>query len=260
MNNTIKSRHCQEFKDLAARILSKEISRLEAAEISGINPGTLGVWLSRSKLNSPRNEDGTKRLHGAALERRIVDPEKSHLLDEAVAKVLDGEMSATEASERYKSLTLVTISTRVRRERAKLGLTLIRRRTKKELEEAGVKKPSTHPKQENTQNTELPTETVKELEILRYKVEHFEKEIDKHEDDTQELRDENEELRKNLRELKAKPAVYQGPRTTLNDVLIAQQAMNKADVELQDNTNEENYQKKLSATRIHEVVNRACPL
>lgn len=70
--------------------------------------------------------------------------------------------------------------------------------------------------------------------------------------------EEIDELNRKL-EAKAKPAAYQGLRTTLADVLIAQQAVTVADIALREKENEANYQKKLSATRIHDAVNRACP-
>lgn len=127
------NRHSQEFKDLAAKILSGELSRLEASNQYGINPGTLAVWMSRSNLTS-KGPDGVKKLHGAALESAITDPDKVKLLEEAVARVLDGELSATEAAEKYPTLAQVTIAKRVRKYRQEHGMTVQKRRTRAEME------------------------------------------------------------------------------------------------------------------------------
>lgn len=117
---------------MVARIQSGELTRAQAAQTYGINLGTLGVWLSRSKVNTTTR--APRKLHGAALGWAITDPDKVKLLDEAVAKVLAGEMSATKASEIYPTLALATIALRVRKARLAAGQPVQQRRTREELE------------------------------------------------------------------------------------------------------------------------------
>ncbi|MDO9236198.1 MAG: hypothetical protein Q7U28_09235 [Aquabacterium sp.] len=121
------TRNSKEFRELVSRLQAGTLTRAQAAAEYGINPGTLGVWLSRSKVRSP------KALHGAALGWAITDPDKIKLLNEAVAKVLAGEVSATKASEMYPTLALATIAFRVRKARIAAGQPVQHRRTREEL-------------------------------------------------------------------------------------------------------------------------------
>lgn len=87
-------RNDSKFKEMVLRIQSGELTRHEAAEAYGIGYGTLGVWLSRSKLNSStarRKVDGTKARYGVASEWPVLDKDA---VDAAVQRVLSGEISA----------------------------------------------------------------------------------------------------------------------------------------------------------------------
>ena len=132
------TRHSKTFKDLAAKIQSGELTRAEAAAQAGINPGTLGVWLSRSNVTAPKNPDGTRKLYGTAAQKKITDPDKVKLLDEAVARVLDSNLSVTQVSEMYPTLSATTIAARVRKYRLEHGQHVQKRRTRKELAETKI--------------------------------------------------------------------------------------------------------------------------
>ena len=51
------------------------IKRIESVAKSGINPSTLNVWLSRSKMTT-HLPDGTRAPNGAVLNNKITDPDK----------------------------------------------------------------------------------------------------------------------------------------------------------------------------------------
>lgn len=127
-------RNDKTFKEMVARLQSGEITRHQAADIYQIGYGTLGVWLSRSgvaKSTAGRLPDGSRRLHGAALERsRSLSPDKAKALDAAVARVLAGEISALAAEAENPDLSARTIAQRVRKARIDQGLPVQEKRTR----------------------------------------------------------------------------------------------------------------------------------
>lgn len=130
------TRHSKEFVEAAGRVASGATTREAAAQELGVNPGTFGVWMSRSGIAVDKTEKGTKKPAGAALGWAINDPDKAKALDEATARVLAGEMSVTEASEIYTDVAFATIAARVRRTRERLGIPVQKRRTRAQMEAA----------------------------------------------------------------------------------------------------------------------------
>lgn len=120
------------FKEMVSRIESGELTRLQAADTYGINPGTLNVWLSRSNL-AEKTRLKERPLHGAALGWVKLDPDRAKLLDEVVARVVAGELTVTQAARENPTLVLMTISTKVRQRQEELGLPMRKRRTRAEM-------------------------------------------------------------------------------------------------------------------------------
>lgn len=130
-------RNDQTFKEMVSRITAGELTRQQAADSYGVNYGTLCVWLGRSNLNAQTARKATgipKPLAGAALGWNVTDPNKAKVLEEATARVISGEFSVTEASEKYPDLALSTLSKRVRKERMAAGYPVQKRRTRAQLQ------------------------------------------------------------------------------------------------------------------------------
>jgi len=121
------TRHSEKFKILASRMHSGEITREQMADACGIKVGTLGVWLTRSKLTKKNNADGTKKLHGAALGLVINDPNRAKVVATAVARVMSGEISVTQAAREYPEIPASTLSKRVRQLKEYAGEPVARR-------------------------------------------------------------------------------------------------------------------------------------
>jgi hypothetical protein len=131
------------FKELVSRITSGELTRLQAADIYGVNPGTLKVWLNRSNL-SDATRLKERPLHGAALGWMTIDPETARLLEDAAQKVLDGTFkSCLAAHASYPSLSLSTLTARVRKARLAQGLPIGRQGKKPQQEPTPAPMPRT---------------------------------------------------------------------------------------------------------------------
>lgn len=106
------------FKEMVARIQSGELTRAQAANTYNLNPGTLNVWLGRSKLNET-TKMSVRPLHGATADLvNNLDPEIAAKLAEATRKVLDGTFkSCLAAHGTYPELSLSTLTARVRKAR-----------------------------------------------------------------------------------------------------------------------------------------------
>lgn len=115
-------RNDPQFNEMAARILSGQLTRQQASIEYNLNYGTISVWLSRSKLTSPPRPDGGRALYGTAVAMMITDPDKVKALDAAVERVLAGEISAAAAAALDARLSHRTIAAKVRKARQKLGL------------------------------------------------------------------------------------------------------------------------------------------
>jgi len=109
------------FKEMVARIQSGELTRVQAADTYNLNPGTLNVWLSRSKLNET-TKMAVRPLHGATADLvNNLDPEIAAKLAEATQKVLDGTFkSCLAAHAAYPELSRSTLTARVRKARLAL--------------------------------------------------------------------------------------------------------------------------------------------
>lgn len=116
------TRNSKEFTEAANRVVSGQSTKEAEAALLNVKPGTFAVWMTRSGLTSRTNPDGTKKLHGAALGWVTSDPDKAKALEEATAKVLAGEMSATRAAEVYPGVAVSAVSARARRARAEAGV------------------------------------------------------------------------------------------------------------------------------------------
>ena len=128
------TRHTQAFIDAAHRVSRGEITRIDAAAQLNLNPGTFAVWMSRSKIKADKSVKPTKQLAGAALGLlQGLDPDKAQALDEAVARVVSGEITLAEARGLYPDLSGSTLTVRVRKANARLGVTVKRRRTPAEM-------------------------------------------------------------------------------------------------------------------------------
>lgn len=118
------TRHSEKFKELADQMHSGAITREQMADTCGVKVGTLGVWLTRSKLTKKNNADGTKKLHGSAADNAArLSPETAKLLDDLTKKVLDGTYkSCLAAHTDHKDVSLSTLTVRVRKARIAQGL------------------------------------------------------------------------------------------------------------------------------------------
>jgi len=121
------TRHSKEFKDLATKMHAGDITREQVADLCGIKVGTLGVWLTRSKLTKKNNADGTKKLYGSALGMVINDPERAKVIADAVSRVMSGELSVTQAARNYPDIPASTLSKRVRQLKGYAGVPVARR-------------------------------------------------------------------------------------------------------------------------------------
>lgn len=122
------------FKEMVSRITSGELTRLQAADIYQIKPNTLNAWVSRSKLDVPKQK---RVAYGAAAEAaERLDPEIAKLLDEATLKVLDGTFKSCLAAQKtYPDVNLGTLTKRVRKARLAQGLPIGRQGKKAQPEQ-----------------------------------------------------------------------------------------------------------------------------
>jgi hypothetical protein len=132
------TRHTQIFIDAAHRVARQEVTRTEAAAKLGVNLGTFTVWMQRSGISEGKNPNGTKKAHGAALGWLTSDPVKAKALEEAVARVLSGELTGTEAAELYPDATIAAIGSRVRAHLKRTGGTPPPRKRRTRLEMAAA--------------------------------------------------------------------------------------------------------------------------
>ncbi len=109
------------FKEMVARILSGELTRKQAADAYGIKENTLTHWLLRGKIATPKQP---KVLAGAALEWTKPDPVRRAALDEAVSRVLSGELTGDQAFALYadQGVARATLFYEVRKILAKQGV------------------------------------------------------------------------------------------------------------------------------------------
>ena len=139
MQKPTLTRNSEKFIDAAKRVVSGQSTKEVEAALLNVKPGTFAVWMTRGGFTSRTNPDGTKKLHGAALGWVTSDPDKAKALEEATARVLAGEMSATRAAEVYPDVAMSAVAARVRRARAEAGLEKPKtiRRTRAELASIG---------------------------------------------------------------------------------------------------------------------------
>jgi len=107
------------FKEMVARILSGELTRMQAADLYQIRANTLNIWLARGKIDAPKR----KRIaYGATADLvNNLDPEIAAKLAEATQKVLDGTFkSCLAAHAAYPELSRSTLTARVRKARLAL--------------------------------------------------------------------------------------------------------------------------------------------
>ncbi len=107
------------FKEMVARILSGELTRMQAADLYQIRANTLNIWLARGKIDAPKQ----KRIaYGATADLvNNLDPEIAAKLAEATQKVLDGTFkSCLAAHAAYPELSRSTLTARVRKARLAL--------------------------------------------------------------------------------------------------------------------------------------------
>ena len=125
----VMKRNDTTFHEMISRIRSGELTRRQAAETYGIAVGVLNVWIQRSKITGlPRdnnwrsqNPDKVKELTSHLLGKAL-DPERQAALNDAVARVLAGEISARAAALQDPRLSARTIAMKVRQARIKEGL------------------------------------------------------------------------------------------------------------------------------------------
>lgn len=117
-------RNDKTFKEMVARISSGELTRAKAAELYGINLGTLNVWISRSGVG--KETRSPHKLHGAALGWASTDPNRAKALKEATDKVLSGDLSLDDATEKFKmeGVARATLARSVRAARVAAGETV----------------------------------------------------------------------------------------------------------------------------------------
>ncbi len=109
------------FREMIRRIDSLEITRAQACDLYGVSLGTLNVWISRSKLKLAR---APKPLAGAALEWANNDPVRRAALDEAISRVVSGELTGDQAFALYagQGVARATLFYEVRKILAKQGI------------------------------------------------------------------------------------------------------------------------------------------
>ena len=112
-----------DFKTMVSRIQSGEFTRQQAAEAYEIPYNTLTIWLKRSRVSLPVKVNATepKVLHGDALNWATKDPLKVKAMQEAVERILRGEISALAASQQDPRLSPSTLAQKVRKIRLANG-------------------------------------------------------------------------------------------------------------------------------------------
>lgn len=120
--------HDASFNEMVGRLKSGELTRAQAATVYGLNPGTLGVWLSRAGLTGQL--PSLQGKVGRAAEIAQTDPVLIAAMDAAVAKVVGGEISALEAARQDPRLSARTIAHKVRQFRQRQGLPVQAKRTR----------------------------------------------------------------------------------------------------------------------------------
>lgn len=117
----LHKRNSPTFRDAAQRVISGQSTKEVEAEALNMKPGTFAVWMTRSKLTSRFNPDGTPKLQGAALGWATSDSDKAKALAEATTRVLAGELTATQACRDNPILadSRANLADRVRRAKAR---------------------------------------------------------------------------------------------------------------------------------------------
>lgn len=110
------------FKEMVARLQSGELTRDQAADAYGINPGTLNVWISRSKLGDTIPNLQGKSRAGAAVHWPELTPDEVSATEAAIARVLAGEVSALAATKADPRISASTLAKRVRKARIDRGI------------------------------------------------------------------------------------------------------------------------------------------
>jgi transposase-like protein len=127
------NKHTPQFNEMMSRLQAGEISRDQAALEYGVNRNTLNVWILRAGLKGkvPR-----KPLTAEAAEvmkenlgSGLLSGEASEALDNAIARVLAGGVSALAAAQEDPRVSPSTLAKRVRAARLAAGQPVQSRRS-----------------------------------------------------------------------------------------------------------------------------------
>lgn len=108
------------FKEMISRIASGELTRKQAAEAYGIDPGTLNVWIARFNLSDSLPSMRGKAGYAKQLSDKYAIDTDAY--EKAVARVLSGEISALALSEETPGIKAGTLAKKVRQARIRAGL------------------------------------------------------------------------------------------------------------------------------------------
>lgn len=110
------------FQEMVSRLTTGELTRKQAAEIYGLNPSTLDVWLSRSGITRATTSKAPRVRRGAELGWNVLSDDLVAEMDAAIARILAGESSALGESKKNPRLNLGTLTVKARAARKLAGL------------------------------------------------------------------------------------------------------------------------------------------